>query len=67
MAKIKQEGIDKMINWDELTAKFVEVRDTLNQTKYKTAYRMAFKQPWKFYRNNTPKEAIEILINKYGE
>lgn len=56
-----------MINWDELTAKFAEVRDTLNQTKYKTAYRMAFKQPWKFYRNNTPEQAIKILINTYGE
>lgn len=56
----------KRIDWKELTSKFVCVRDTLNNSEYKTAYRMAFKQPWKFYKNITAEEAIKILIQTYG-
>ena len=56
---------DKM--WAELTAKFMQVRDTLNQSEYAYAYRMAFKQPWKFYREHTAEEAIKMLIEQFAE
>jgi len=58
-----------MINeqWNDLTMKFVEVRNTLNKNNHQYAYRMAFKQPWKFYRENTICEAINILMEKYPD
>jgi hypothetical protein len=52
--------------WAQLTKKFMEVRDALHQTEHKTAYRMSFKQPWKFYHERTVQEAIEELIRTYG-
>ena len=53
------------INFEELTAKFIKVRDALNNPETAYAYRMAFKQPWKFYREHTPEEAIQILTDTY--
>lgn len=53
------------ILWEQLTKKFIEVRDTLNNSGYHSAYRMAFKQPWIFYKNNTATESIEKLIKTY--
>ena len=52
--------------WNELTAKFIEVRDTLKQSGHQYAHRMAFKQPWRFYRERTPQEAINELISIYN-
>jgi hypothetical protein len=54
-----------LINWDELTAKFIKVRDALNKPETSYAYRMAFKQPWKFYREHTAEEAFQILTETY--
>ena len=51
--------------WDDLMKKFIEVRNTLSQNNQQYAYRMAYKQPWKFYRDNTVNEAINILTEKY--
>lgn len=54
------------INWKELTAKFLEVRDTLLRNGNTCAYRMSYKQPWKFYREHDKDGAISILLNTYG-
>lgn len=51
--------------WDDLMKKFIEVRNTLSQNNQQYAYHMAYKQPWKFYRDNTVNEAINILAEKY--
>ncbi|OCZ51371.1 hypothetical protein [Dehalobacter sp. TeCB1] len=53
--------------WAERTAKFIAVRDALRQTEHSRAYRMAFKQPWKFYNDHTIDEAIKILVEQYAE
>ena len=52
--------------WEGMTKTFIQVRDSLLHDEHTYAYRMAYKQPWKFYRENTATEAILILIEKYG-
>jgi len=53
--------------WAKRTARFVAVRDALNNSGRGYAYRMAHKQPWKFYRDHTVGEAIKILIEQYAD
>lgn len=55
------------ILWDDLMKKFIEVRDTLSQNNQQYAYRMAYKQPWKFYKEHTTEEAANILLQKYPD
>ena len=47
---------------DKAVKAFCAVRDTINQREHPTAYRKAFKMPFKFYLEHTTKEAIEILV-----
>ena len=56
-----------MIDFKELTEKFVKVRDGLNQGETREAYRRCWKKPWKFYREHTPEEAMEILKRESEE
>lgn len=53
------------INFEELTAKFIKVRDALNKPETSYAYRMAYKISWRFYREHTTEEAIQILTDTY--
>ena len=55
------------ILWDNLVKKFIEVRNSLYQNNQPYAYRMSYKQPWKFYREHTVNEAINILTEKYQD
>ena len=43
---------------------FLAVRDNIDQKKYRQAYRLAFKKPFKFYEGKTTEEAIAILIEE---
>jgi len=57
------------MEWDVLNAKFREVREALNKPETPEtipAYLLCWKKPWKFYREHTVQEAIEILIKEAG-
>ena len=56
-----------MISWKELNARFREVYTTLKEQNAIAAYLKAWKKPWKFYREHTAQEAIEILIQEAQE
>lgn len=55
-----------MISWKELNARFREVYTTLKEQNAIAAYLKAWKKPWKFYREHTAQEAVEILIKEAG-
>lgn len=50
---------------EEARAKFLLVRDALDQTRYPNAYRMAYQTPFKFYIEHTIEEIIAILIAEH--
>lgn len=53
---------------DIATQNFCQVRDILkNDSKNQTAYRIAWKHPMRFYRENTPDEVIKLLIKEQNE
>ena len=54
------------MEWDVLNAKFREVREALNKPETISAYLLCWKKPWKFYRERTAQDAIEILIKEAG-
>lgn len=45
--------------------KFCAVRDSMDRTRYPSAYRMAFKKPRRFYLEHSTEEAISILVAEY--
>ena len=53
--------------WDKMKRTFIEVRDTLNTTETQHAFRLCWKKPWRFYREHTAEEAIEILKREAKE
>lgn len=55
-----------MNDWKELNNRFREVYTALKEQKEIAAYIKAWEKPWKFYREHTAKEAIEILIKEAG-
>lgn len=46
---------------EDVTKKFLIVRDALAPIETLRAFRLCYKKPWKFYRDHTPEEAIEII------
>lgn len=51
-----------MMNWDELTKKFVSIRSMLYDMGEEWAVVNMYKKPWKFYRENETDEIIAVLI-----
>lgn len=51
-----------MMNWDELTKKFVSIRSMLYDMGEEWAVVKMYKKPWKFYRENETDEIIAVLI-----
>ena len=45
----------------KMEKRFCRVRDKLNTQETRNAYRLAYKKPWRFYKEHTPSEAIKIL------
>lgn len=45
----------------EAEQNFVKVRDKLNTPETRVAFNLCWKKPWKFYREHSINEAIEIL------
>jgi len=50
---------------DLAVKKFCAVRDNIDQTRYPSAYRMAFKVPFRFYLDHDTEESVCWLIAKY--
>ena len=46
---------------EEATKKFLKVKNILLQNQENFALAKAYKKPWKWYREHTTSEAIEIL------
>lgn len=50
---------------DLAVKKFCAVRDAIDQTRYPSAYRMAFAKPLRFFEEHGTEEAISILVTEY--
>lgn len=51
-----------MNRFEEAQKAFFKVRDILTEKHEDFALARAYKKPWKWYRERTTQEAIEILI-----
>ena len=52
---------------EQVIKNFLTVRDALAKGHRGEIYNLAFKKPWKFYREHTSAEAIEILKQEVKE
>lgn len=46
---------------EEATQNFIKVRDKLNTPETRVAFNLCWKKPWKFYREHSTDEAVQIL------
>jgi hypothetical protein len=53
--------VDFMTKLEEAQKAFLKVRDYLLKNQEDFALARAYKKPWKWYREHTTKEVIEIL------
>lgn len=53
-----------MMNWEELTKKFVSIRSALYDMGEEWAVVKMYKKSWKFYKENKTSEIINILISE---
>lgn len=51
-----------MMNWNELTKKFVSIRSMLYDMGEEWAVVKMYKKPWRFYKENEVNEIIAVLI-----
>ena len=49
---------------DKAMQTFLEVRDRLNKPETRLEYIRCYKKPWRFYREHTAEEAVDILIKE---
>ena len=50
-----------MSRHEQNVKKFIEVRNSLNNSENMAAFRLCWKKPYKFYGEHSVNEAIEIL------
>lgn len=53
--------VDYMTKLEEAEKEFLKVKDYFLKNQEDFALARAYKKPWKWYREHTAKEAIEIL------
>ena len=61
MGTLNERMVDRMNKLEEAEKAFLKVRDYFLETQEDFALTKAYSKPWKWYREHTTDEAIEIL------